>query len=749
MNTLFKTLIAIFTVGALSLGCGLTTLAEEVLTPLILYVSTSGNDVNDCLSEATACLTLQAALDKSTLNSTINIGPGHFYVSEDPLSYERPVYDIINGVALVGAGSDQTILHSNKFRYTLGVSGSIPVVIRNLGIDASGGAEGGINVSGNGDILIENCRVFYAKVGVLVQGNGIARLNISKIENNRTGVQILGGIAQVWNDSLISENGIGVRIDRGGSADIMSSVIEKNVIGISNNGNLDLSDTMLAHNTTQALDNTNGGDAIVGDSTFDSNGYLDARPSDGRRSTNSIISNGGEMSIHNSIISNNYGIAVLNATVHIPQNDSNGNPIFTYEMTLDGVQVIGNGNAHLAPCAIANNRGFLKVQNSNIQDNKCVGVDVYGGEAHLSQSSIIDNKIGLFVRGGSSVYVTNTTISRNYWFGIEQVDDGHLNLNGVTVASNRGVEISASNPDTNLLMNTTVVVGGICSINITPTDFICNNGWNTTSLGLGPLTEERGTKFFPLLPGSPLIDAGVICTIDYDQRGHIRPTGGAGGCDVGAYESDPSTVIAPLEFITPSGGVPGVVPLYTDTPAPTLTPVYTDTPQAPTPIILTFIKNAFCRKGPGSLYRDISGFKQGDTAQADGRNDTNPRWWWVQIPNNTEHCWVSYVTVDPNDLAESLPIQPISLQLPVAPSSFAISKRVCSQNGYSLLLAWSKSGGADGYTLYLNGQQIATFKANQTTYQEKPPLDKSLHYELEAFNQSGFSERLVVEDRCP
>lgn len=191
-------------------------------------------------------------------------------------------------------------------------------------------------------------------------------------------------------------------------------------------------------------------------------------------------------------------------------------------------------------------------------------------------------------------------------------------------------------------------------------------------------------------------------------------------------------------------------PLDTETPTPTITPFYTDTPQAATPVILTFAQNAFCRKGPGTHYRDISGFIKGDTTQADGRNEIDPRWWWVQIPNSKEHCWVSHITVIQNELAESLPIQQTaSIDLPAAPSTFVISKRLCSPNGYSLQLAWTKSAFADGYTLYLNNQEIATFKSNQTIYQGKPPLDKSLHYELEAFNKNGFSERLIVEDHCP
>ena len=185
-------------------------------------------------------------------------------------------------------------------------------------------------------------------------------------------------------------------------------------------------------------------------------------------------------------------------------------------------------------------------------------------------------------------------------------------------------------------------------------------------------------------------------------------------------------------------GTPVVVPLYTDTPAPK------------TPINLTFTKNAFCRKGPSALYRDVSSFKQGDTAQADGRNEDDPRWWWVQVPNSTKHCWVSHITVETNNLAEVLPIQPTeSLELPEIPTDFVISQRICSQNGYALKLAWTASAGAEGYSLYRNGEEIAGFKAHQTVYQEKPPINKTLLYELEAFNDNGFSERLSVEDSCP
>ena len=55
----------------------------------------------------------------------------------------------------------------------------------------------------------------------------------------------------------------------------------------------------------------------------------------------------------------------------------------------------------------------------------------------------------------------------------------------------------------------------------------------------------------------------------------------------------------------------------------------------------TFSKNAFCRKGPGLAYEDVTAFLQDTSVQIDGRNQEDPRWWWVLIPDTSAHCWVS------------------------------------------------------------------------------------------------------------
>ncbi len=80
---------------------------------------------------------------------------------------------------------------------------------------------------------------------------------------------------------------------------------------------------------------------------------------------------------------------------------------------------------------------------------------------------------------------------------------------------------------------------------------------------LGPLQDNGGPTFtMELLPGSPAIDAGA-CTdangspLLVDQRGLPRPQGA--GCDIGAYESQPLTLICPpdvvVEFINETGAV--------------------------------------------------------------------------------------------------------------------------------------------------------------------------------------------------
>ena len=67
------------------------------------YVSTSGNDVNDCLTPATACLTIQAAIGKASAGDTINVLAGT-YTPSSLVDLNKP------NLTLNGAGAATTFI---------------------------------------------------------------------------------------------------------------------------------------------------------------------------------------------------------------------------------------------------------------------------------------------------------------------------------------------------------------------------------------------------------------------------------------------------------------------------------------------------------------------------------------------------------------------------------------------------------------------------------------------------------------
>jgi len=442
-------------------------------------------------------------------------------------------------------------------------------------------------------------------------------------------------------------------------------------------------------------------------------------------------------------------------------------------VTLDNVQVLNNGGYGLITDGPTN----ITIKNSTFSGNGSGAIVNYvGGKMVISDTTISDNGssailntgdvsierstisgttgVGIVIYNNGALTMVNSTVAANSRSGIELAGEGALKMNFSTVAENGeyGLKLTGGNIEmyNSIVENNALTdcfaawptVIALWSDNFS--DGTCGEPYPSPDPYLGHLADNGGpTQTMALTWGSPAINrsGGPEVDPETDQRGFPRPGPGDGGTtDSGAYEFDRSSAVLPLVIATPetpSSGVPGVVPLYTDTPAPK------------TPSILTFTKNAYCRKGPGVLYRDVSSFNQGDSAQADGRNEDDPRWWWVLIPNSNEHCWVSHTTVETNDLAEGLPIQTVSLELPEAPSDFVVSKRACTGKSYSLRLAWTKSTGAEGYILYRNGEEIATFKANQTTFEESPAMNQYHLYELAAFNADGYSERLGVEDNCP
>jgi hypothetical protein len=68
-----------------------------------------------------------------------------------------------------------------------------------------------------------------------------------------------------------------------------------------------------------------------------------------------------------------------------------------------------------------------------------------------------------------------------------------------------------------------------------------------------------------------------------------------------------------------------------------LTTSITTTPSTPT---LTLLKNANCRKGPGTAYDSIDVLLKGTSVAIEGHNEDSS-WFWVMKPSGSGRCWIS------------------------------------------------------------------------------------------------------------
>jgi len=120
--------------------------------------------------------------------------------------------------------------------------------------------------------------------------------------------------------------------------------------------------------------------------------------------------------------------------------------------------------------------------------------------------------------------------------------------------------------------------------------------------------------------------------------------------------------------------------------------------------------NAFCRWGPGTVYRSIGVdfLEEGETAIAEGR-DWDATWYWVQLEGLSYHCWVSAATVETNFEPKSLPYVPVNVPIN---SKVPSPKGVTAwRNGNQVTISWNAAPSAPELeylveaTLCFNGYQ--------------------------------------------
>ncbi len=147
----------------------------------------------------------------------------------------------------------------------------------------------------------------------------------------------------------------------------------------------------------------------------------------------------------------------------------------------------------------------------------------------------------------------------------------------------------------------------------------------------------------------------------------------SGGILIGGAINGPSASQAAILALTARApaptSTPSPTPTATRTPTP-VTPTATATPSpttspsptlSPTPefVWVTISTGARCRFGPGRSFATVDFLLAGDLVRAFNQDPTG-EWWWVELPDGSDRCWVSNALVGqlvPISLSEAAPAQ--------------------------------------------------------------------------------------------
>ena len=466
------------------------------------YVSTDGNDHNNCRTQQRACRTILSAVNRARAGDTIFIADGWYY--------ENLV--ITKEVMLHGYSMEQTVIDGGESGSVIYLDGTqtengVNLTLINLTI-TRGSTErgGGININGGRSVKLQNVKI----VGNLAtdRGGGIftnyasmVMLDNVQILDNRAekeggGIYFIGG--PVGNPYLVM--------------DILGSTISGNEArsggGIYAYGFLNVTNSVIEGNYAS----TNGGG----------------------------IFNIYETNIVNSKILNNSAY-LSGGGICSQDDDMEGNRLFISDSTIDGnTAKIGGG---------ITNRGNLSLVGSTISHN--VARTKGGGIWNGGLGSGLMNRF----------YSMNSTISGNQaeygggiWsgeIGATGIFSGNMRLINLTIVENKGEGVyihAGSISMRNILFAKNE--GGNC-------DFVAqvsqkHNLSDDETCGayivadplIGPLADNGGqTMTHALLPGSPAIDAAIDTVgMITDQRDYQRPRDGnwdgISDMDIGSFEAD-------------------------------------------------------------------------------------------------------------------------------------------------------------------------------------------------------------------
>ncbi|MCX6056788.1 MAG: putative metal-binding motif-containing protein [Chloroflexi bacterium] len=142
--------------------------------------------------------------------------------------------------------------------------------------------------------------------------------------------------------------------------------------------------------------------------------------------------------------------------------------------------------------------------------------------------------------------------------------------------------------------------------------------------------------------GTSLSKAARVCVSAFASEPQISYVADCSSYRMPVLPIQPEFTFTPTKEPSITPKVPSLTPFV-----PSVTPLKTN---------VTMLKNAFCRKGPSVLYKDVTAVPKDEIVQAQGRNE-DATWLYVYWKKFDVHCWIAGSTGIADSDIKSLPIQ--------------------------------------------------------------------------------------------